>query len=874
MAAEGGVVYVGTSRGLYRVDRTGTASQPVAVPGRDPSARITSLLEDSGILWVGGADDGLWKTSIHDGALALLDRWHGGRLTDQRVEVIERGTAQDLWIGTGDGLNRLDRATGAVERIQPNPSDPTALAPGSVSSLLVDRAARLWVGTLGGGISVLTGRDHNGRPLFHRIGAADGLPSANVSQLLLDGQGKIWASTADGLAVIDPGSFAVRALHHAEGVAIAGYWVHSGAVTAQGELLFGGLGGLTVVRPERLRNWSYRPPVVVTDVHIGGKPVPAGRFNGAGSVEPLVLSPQANSLAVEFSALDYSAPERNRYAYRLQGYDRDWIETDATRRLAAYTNLPPGTYTLHLRGSNRDGAWTEKTIDLPITVLPAWYQTLWFRLLLAAAGVAAVAMLVQLRTAFLRQRQRELEQQVEARTAEVVHQKAVAELAHRNIALLSEIGRQITASLDPEAIMDTLYRHVDKLMDASVFGVGLHRAELDLIEFSFAMELGKRYAPYTRSMNAPNQLAVWCIRHRREVFINDLDTEAQRYLPQCEASSINPEHLRLDDGSKPTMSVSMIYAPLLVKDRVLGVICVQSFKRGAYQPVHLDMLRTLASYTAVALDNADAYHELRRTQTQLVQQEKLASLGQLVAGVAHEVNTPVGVALAASTQITLEVERLSDMVASGQLRRAALTDVTTALNDLAELIARNCTRAGTLIQSFKAVAADQSSEERRRFDMRAYVEDVVRSLGPTLHRAHIKLTIEGTHLPTTDRPMIDSYPGALSQVVINLVSNALAHAFEPEQAGAISIRIASRDAGHAELIVRDDGKGIPADVLPKIFDPFFTTRRGSGGTGLGLHIVHNLVAGLLGGAISVETAPGSGTAFLIVLPLSAPTETV
>ena len=257
------------------------------------------------------------------------------------------------------------------------------------------------------------------------------------------------------------------------------------------------------------------------------------------------------------------------------------------------------------------------------------------------------------------------------------------------------------------------------------------------------------------------------------------------------------------------------------------------------------------------------YHELRRTQTQLVQQEKLASLGQLVAGVAHEVNTPVGVALAASTQVALEVERLSGMVASGQLRRADLADVSTALRDLAGLIARNCTRAGPLIQSFKAVAADQSSDERRRFELRAYDEDVVRSLGPTLNREHIKLTIEGT-----DRPMIDSFPGALSQVVINLVSNAMAHAFEPEQAGAIAIRIALRDAGHAELILRDDGKGIPADVLPKIFDPFFTTRRGSGGTGLGLHIVHNLVTGRLG----EQHLGGDRTRFRNGFPRRAPAQ--
>jgi len=691
------------------------------------------------------------------------------------------------------------------------------------------------------------------------------------------------ASTDDAVAVIDPASFAIRTLRRGDGVAIGDYFAGSGAVTAHGELLFGGSGGLTVVRPEHLEERGYRPPVVVTDARIGGRPVPAGRFNGAGSAEPLVIAPEANSVAVEFSVLDYTAPERNRYAYRLEGFDENWVGTDPTRRLAAYTNLPPGSYTLHLRGSNRDGVWTEKTLDLPIQVLPAWYQTLWFKLAGAIAGLAAVAVLVQTRTAYLRQRQRELEHQVELRTAEVVHQKEVVEqqkegveLAHRNISLLSEIGRQITASLDPEAIMRTLYRQIEQLMDASVFGIGLYLADRGVIEFPFVMECGKRYLPYTRNLKAPNQLAAWCVLHRKEVFINDLASEYRRYTESLEGTTSDLSSHQLEDGTLSAQPVALIYVPLLVKDRVLGLIGVQSFKCGVYAPMHLDMLRTLAAYAAVALDNADAYHklsatfvELQHTQAKLVQQEKLASLGQLVAGVAHEVNTPVGVALAASTQITDEVDRLDGVIASGQLRRAELAEFMATLRELAELLARNCLRAGGLIQSFKAVAADQGSDVHRRFDLYGYVEDIIRALEPTLNQSQVKLRIEGG-----DWPSIDSYPGVLSQVIINLVTNALTHAFEPKHAGVVTIHIGLRDAAHAELIVRDDGKGIAPEILPKIFDPFFTTRRGSGGTGLGLHIVHNLVTGPLGGTISVETAPTSGTAFVVILPLNALPETV
>ena len=861
MAAVGDEVYIGTGLGLYRATRDGAEIRRVAVPKRDPRAYTDALLVDDHNLWIGDSA-GVWKTSIRDGVPSLLGRWGADRLTDTHVRVLQRGSAQDIWIGTLNGLNRLDLATGNVDRILADLSDPMALANGNVSSLLVDRQTRLWVGT-SDGIAVLTGRGGDGKLRFHRLRVGDGLPDTNVAMLLRDTAGKIWASTDDGLAVIDPVSFAVRALHRAEGVAINNNFVASGATTPQGELLFGGIGGLTVVRPERLKDWGYRPPVVVTDARLGGKPVPASRFNGTGSTDPLVIAPEANSLAVEFSALDYTATELNRYAYMLQGYDKDWIETDPTRRLAAYTNLPPGGYTLRLRGSNRDGMWTEKVLDLPIRVLPAWHQSVWFRLVLVVAALAAVAGLVQIRTAYLRRRQRELVHQVELRTAEVVHQKEivehqkeVAELAHRNISRLSEVGRQVTASLDAEAIIEVLYRQVEKLMDASVFAVGRYHPDRGVIEFPFLMEHGERRSPHALDLAEPS-VAGWCIRHRREVVVNDLAEEFSGYADSLECLAV--------EGDLSGRPVSMIYVPLLIKDRVLGVIDVQSYGRNAYTPIHLDMLRTLASYAAVALDNAEAYHELQQAQTQLVQQEKLASLGQLVAGVAHEVNTPVGVALAASTQITGEVDRLDSLIAAGQLRRADLDDFMTTLHELADILARNCTRAGSLIQSFKAVAADRRSDERRRFDLRAYLKDVIDSLEPTLNRSQVEIVIT-----SADSPTIDSYPGMLSQVIINLVTNALTHAFEPGGRGIVTIHVCTADAAHAQLIVHDDGKGIQPDILPKIFDPFFTTRRSSGGTGLGLHIVHNLVTGALGGTISVETTPGSGTSFIVVLPLTAP----
>jgi diguanylate cyclase (GGDEF)-like protein len=415
--ADSGDVYVGTEQGLYRADRLARHAVRVRVGQRDPSGPVWTLLLEQGMLWVGGFD-GLWGLDLSAGpANAPSLRKAVDGLTDERVTVIQREPAGALWVGTKHGLNRFELASHAVERILPDPQDPAALAAGYVSTLLTDRQGRLWVGSLGGGISILEMRDPRGRPRFHRLGVRQGLVNENVNKLLEDEGGRIWASTDDGIAVIDPSTFGVRMLRRAEGVPISNYWVGAGAVTAAGELLFGGSGGLTVVRPERLSLWSYHPPIVVTDVRIGGKPVPASNFNSGSST--LTITPNANSIAVEFSALDYSAPERNRYAYKLEGFDTDWIETEPNRRLAAYTNLPPGEYSLHLRGSNRDGVWTERVLTVPIRVLPAWYQTIVFRLLAGFWLFALLAAIVQGRTVYLRRTRRELERQVIERTAEL-----------------------------------------------------------------------------------------------------------------------------------------------------------------------------------------------------------------------------------------------------------------------------------------------------------------------------------------------------------------------------------------------------------------------------------------------------------------------
>lgn len=294
--------------------------------------------------------------------------------------------------------------------------------------------------------------------------------------------------------------------------------------------------------------------------------------------------------------------------------------------------------------------------------------------------------------------------------------------------------------------------------------------------------------------------------------------------------------------------------------------------------MHLaDQARRLAD----ALDSERLAHErLKATQTQLIQAEKMAALGHLVAGVAHEINTPLGIALLATTHLGDETERLEKRVASGQVRKSDLADYLVVAKETSTLLHTHVTRAAGLVQSFKQVAADQVADERRGFNLKASLDELANSLAPALRKAGHVLIVD-----CPDGIVMDSYPGALGQVVTNLAMNAVDHAFEPGQSGTLRMTATMQDADTVVLSFSDDGRGIPAENRAKVFDPFFTTRRGAGNTGLGLHIVFNLVTSRLGGRIDLSDGQPTrgqptggqliggqerGCRFLIRMPVTAP----
>lgn len=319
--------------------------------------------------------------------------------------------------------------------------------------------------------------------------------------------------------------------------------------------------------------------------------------------------------------------------------------------------------------------------------------------------------------------------------------------------------------------------------------------------------------------------------------------------------------------------VSLSARPFVEAQRTLIVLSYFDIteRRHAQEEIEALNVRLEERVAQRTADLQAANQELTQTlealhvaKDQLVQSEKLAALGALVAGVAHELNTPIGNALTVSTSLEYRLQEFETAMAQG-LKRSDLQNLLDDTRQASDILTRNLTRAGALVTSFKQVAVDQTSAQRRQFELAELVAEIVLTLTPSTRKAGCQIEVE-----VPEGMAMDSYPGALGQVLANLINNAMVHGYEGVREGRIIVRAERAGDDSIVLSVQDFGRGIAPDHRNHIFEPFFTTRMGQGGSGLGLHIVHNLVSQVLGGRIEFTSEVGHGTRFRATLPVHAP----
>ncbi|KQP36212.1 ATP-binding protein [Pseudorhodoferax sp. Leaf274] len=383
---------------------------------------------------------------------------------------------------------------------------------------------------------------------------------------------------------------------------------------------------------------------------------------------------------------------------------------------------------------------------------------------------------------------------------------------------------------------------------------------------------------------ALNVNEAWCrvLGHRREDVLGRTETEIGLFPPgqrawmleqlRGDSTTLEFQMLRKDGQALPMRSscrrVRLPHAHWLVWASVdMGALrSVERELRELNQQLEQRVDRRTQALADANTQLARQVQQLRLVQDGLVHSEKMAALGALVAGVAHELNTPLGNGVMAASALGDAVRHFRGLAQAG-LRRADLQQLTEAVAQGVDIAQRNLRRAADLVQSFKQVAVDQTSSQRRRFELGEVVHEMVVSLRPSFHRTPYRIEVD---VPETGL-LLDSYPGALGQTIGNLIQNAVLHGFDGRAHGTVRIAAGrGTDDATVWLHVQDDGKGIAPEHIDRIFEPFMTTRMGRGGTGLGLHISYNAVVNVLGGTLTVQSAPGQGSCFVLRIPSEAP----
>ena len=806
---------------------------------RHDPARVDSLAADTVQSLYIDREQTLWVGFLEDGLDALCAQCSGFRHYGHGLaptaglppggvnDVLERRDGS-LWVGSGtSGLLRLDPASGHVEAYGNDPGDVGSLGANVVSDLYEDSRGELWVGTLGGGLNRLIERA-GARPRFHAVGARDGLPSDSIGGIAEDRRGRLWVSTTVGISRLDPRDGALVNYGAAQGASPAGYFITTVDQAPDGRIVFGGPAEATVLDPEALHSVGTPLPVIA-DLRLFNQPVYPRWRDAASPLEQApwsggqaVLDDRQSMLTVSFGAPTAAAPSAVRFGYRLDPHDADWIDTDASLRSATYTGLPAGEYRLRVRARYAGEPWGEQEASLSLKVLPApWWSP---GAKLAYFGVLALLAVLAWQRVMAQRRRRE------------AAQRAIRDSEERLKLALWGSGAELWDIDLPSGAMhrENRLEHLAATHEAgaasmTAFRPFLHPDDLHGFERALARHLHG---------DTPAFEAAYRTRDRRQGWVWIL---TRGRVVQRDDSG----HARRMSGTSSDITA------LKQAEEALRALNEELESRVEQRTRDLQMAN---------IELRGALERLRQAQRQLLEAEKFASLGSLVAGVAHEINTPVGVGVTAASHLQEEARRLARSVAEGRLTRSELERFVRACSEGAELILRNLQRADRLVRSFKQVAVDQASEERRRVDLGQCLAEILTTLGPVLRRSGHRVELQ-----CAPGLALETAPGALAQIVTNLVMNSLQHGFREGQSGTARID-AALVAGEVRLDYRDDGTGMDEAVRQRVFEPFFTTRRGQGGSGLGLPIVYNLVTQVLKGRIECSSGPGAGVHFVLVWP--------
>ena len=586
-----------------------------------------------------------------------------------------------------------------------------------------------------------------------------------------------------------------------------------------------------------------------------------GGFGSDQSTSRVELGYELNELEFEFSTPSFVESSKNLYSTRLAGFNNDWSEWSADGR-RSYTNLPAGSYEFLVRARNVEGIQSS-VASFPFSILPPWYQTWWAYLLYVAGAAGLLFGLIRYRTGHLQERQAELEKTVKARTSEIRELLGKADQRATEMATVNEISGALVSQLEFDALLKLVGDQVQETFNADIVYVALLDKKTGIINFPYSY--GEEFTPLKLGQGLTSQI----IETGKPLLINE------DFLEKHEEIGIESVGLE---------AASYLGVPVSERGEVVGVVSVQSTtEEGRFDEDDLRLLSTIAANVGIALENAESYRELNKTledlkstQDQLVTQEKMASLGQLTAGIAHEIKNPLNFV---NNFADLNKELAGDLITD--LNSARGKPVDDVFDDLFELatsikmnaaqIAKHGLRADSIVQNMMQHASGGSTE-RFRVEVNAFVDEYIGLAyhGMRAQNPNLNVTIEKNFDEKAGNAEMS--PQELGRVLLNLINNALYAVNEradssngQEYSPTLTVST-QRQNGQLEIRVTDNGTGIPDDVKEKIFEPLFTTKPTGSGTGLGLSLAFDIVTQSHGGDLAVESEVGKGTTFFVRIP--------
>ncbi len=787
--------------------------------------------------WGGNWGGGLDKLNLHTGRFTNYALLPQGKSPSMNVVMeLYYSSKNMLWLGTqGGGLNKLNPETEEFTYYKNKKNDSLSLSTDYVYALTEDSKNRLWVGTAGGGLNLF----HPENETFTTYNSTHGLNNNIINGLLEDNSGNIWMSTNNGISKFDPENKTFRNYSKKDG--LQGNVFNQGACfkNKQGEMFFGGIEGLTYFFPDSIKDNPYSPNIKITKLKILNKEVEIGKeYSGRVVLDRSILlsdtvelSYKDYLLTLEFSALHYAIPSQNKYKYKLENFDKEWIETTADRRFATYSNLPGGTYTFKVKASNCDGIWNENPATLTLVVHPPFYETNWFKILIIIFLLLSTIALSAVRNKRIMRQKNELEQQVKERTAKVEEQKTVLSLQAENLKNTNtrleeqqeEIQQQSEELSSQAESLQQANKELQKLSivaretDNAIILINKH-GKIEWINQGFEKLYG--YSPES-IING-------------EVEISQIKPDFEKLIKvSLKTAQTNSFNSQVTTSQKKSIWVQTTITPILSETRrVEKLIAIDS-----------DITKIKAAEEEISQQKEEI--EAQRDELQKVNTTK----DKFFSIIAHDLKNPMNALIGFTDILVNDYDELAE----------------TERKEFIEMVHESSVNLHNLLINLLQWARTQTGSikfEPHEMDLHAVIDENVKLLTGNAEKKEINLKSE---VPVGTIAYFN--PNMVNTILRNIVSNAIKFT---DSGG--NITITAREKGDfIHISVTDTGVGIEEENIKKLFklDEYHSTKGTfeETGTGLGLIICEEFVKKHRG-EIYVNSEVGVGTTFTFSLPQS------